>query len=58
MEYLYDELDEIALSYAVTIHKSPGSEYPCVVLPIHTQHYMMLQRKLLYTGTSPEAASW
>ncbi len=50
VEYLYDEFDEITLSYAVTIHKSQGSEYPCVVMPIHTQHYMMLQRNLLYTG--------
>ncbi|MCL2001727.1 MAG: ATP-dependent RecD-like DNA helicase, partial [Planctomycetes bacterium] len=41
---------ELTLSYAVTIHKSQGSEYPCVVIPIHTQHYMMLQRNLLYTG--------
>ena len=48
--YLYDEFDEVTLSYAVTIHKSQGSEYPCVVLPIHTQHYMMLQRNLVYTG--------
>ncbi len=48
--YLYDEFDEVTLSYAVTVHKSQGSEYPCVVLPIHTQHYMMLQRNLLYTG--------
>jgi len=48
--YLYDEFDEVTLSYAVTIHKSQGSEYPCVVIPIHTQHYMMLQRNLLYTG--------
>jgi exodeoxyribonuclease V alpha subunit len=48
--YQYDEFDELTLSYAVTIHKSQGSEYPCVVMPIHTQHYMMLQRNLLYTG--------
>lgn len=48
--YLYDEFDELTLSYAVTIHKSQGSEYPCVVIPVHTQHYMMLQRNLLYTG--------
>lgn len=50
VEYYYDEFDEITLSYAVTIHKSQGSEYPCVVIPIHTQHYTMLQRNLLYTG--------
>jgi len=44
------ELDERVLSYAVTIHKSQGSEYPCVVIPFHTQHYPMMQRNLLYTG--------
>ncbi|MDR2391490.1 MAG: ATP-dependent RecD-like DNA helicase [Planctomycetota bacterium] len=48
--YQYDEFDELELSYAVTIHKSQGSEYPCVVMPLHTQHYMMLRRNLLYTG--------
>ena len=48
--YQVQELDEIALAYATTIHKSQGSEYPCVVMPIHTQHYVMLQRNLLYTG--------
>jgi len=40
----------LILSYAVTIHKSQGSEYPCVVIPIHNQHYMLLQRNLLYTA--------
>lgn len=44
------DLDELALSYACSIHKSQGSEYPCVVLPLHTQHYVMLQRNLLYTA--------
>jgi len=44
------DLDELVLAYACSIHKSQGSEYPCVVLPVHTQHYMMLQRNLLYTG--------
>jgi exodeoxyribonuclease V alpha subunit len=48
--YSYDELDELALSYAITVHKSQGSEYPCVVIPVHTQHYIMLQRNLLYTA--------
>lgn len=46
------ELDELMPSYAVTIHKSQGSEYPCVVIPIHTQHYIMLQRNLLYTAVT------
>ncbi len=51
-EVTYDasELDELVLSYACSIHKSQGSEYPCVVMPLHTQHYVMLQRNLLYTG--------
>jgi len=44
------DLDELVLAYACSIHKARGSEYPCVVLPIHTQHYVMLQRNLLYTG--------
>jgi exodeoxyribonuclease V alpha subunit len=48
--YDYDELDEVALAYAMTIHKAQGSEYPAVVMPLHTQHYLMLQRNLLYTG--------
>jgi exodeoxyribonuclease V alpha subunit len=43
-------LDELSLAYACSIHKSQGSEYPCVVMPIHTQHYVMLRRNLLYTG--------
>jgi exodeoxyribonuclease V alpha subunit len=44
------DLDELVLAYACSIHKAQGSEYPCVVLPLHTQHYVMLQRNLLYTG--------
>ena len=48
--YDFQELDELTPAYAVTVHKSQGSEYPCVVLPLHTQHYVMLQRNLLYTG--------
>lgn len=50
--YGFNELDELTLSYAVTIHKSQGSEYPCVLIPLHTQHYMMLQRNLLYTAVT------
>jgi exodeoxyribonuclease V alpha subunit len=50
VEYQFGELDEIALAYAVSIHKSQGSEYPAVVIPIMMQHYMMLRRNLLYTG--------
>jgi exodeoxyribonuclease V alpha subunit len=48
--YDFDELDELALAYALTIHKSQGSEYPAVIIPLHTQHFLMLQRNLLYTG--------
>jgi exodeoxyribonuclease V alpha subunit len=50
VNYDFGELDELALAYALTIHKSQGSEYPAVVIPLHTQHYLMLQRNLLYTG--------
>lgn len=48
--YEYSELDEIVHAYAVSVHKSQGSEYPVVVIPILTQHYMLLQRNLIYTG--------
>jgi exodeoxyribonuclease V alpha subunit len=50
--YDFPQLDELALAYACTIHKSQGSEYPCVVVPIHTQHHVMLQRNLLYTAVT------
>ncbi|MBN9120695.1 MAG: AAA family ATPase [Planctomycetes bacterium] len=50
VEYEFPDLDELQLSYACTIHKSQGSEYPAVVIPVHTQHFVMLQRNLLYTG--------
>ena len=48
--YPFTDLDELTLSYACSIHKSQGSEYPAVVIAIHTQHYMLLQRNLLYTA--------
>ena len=44
------DLDEISLAYAISVHKSQGSEYPAVVMPVTTQHYILLQRNLLYTG--------
>jgi exodeoxyribonuclease V alpha subunit len=46
----FGELDEISLAYAVTVHKSQGSEFPAVVIPLATQQYMLLQRNLIYTG--------
>lgn len=48
--YDFADSDELALAYALSIHKSQGSEYPVVVLPLSLQHYLMLQRNLLYTG--------
>jgi exodeoxyribonuclease V alpha subunit len=48
--YGFGELDELVLAYATTIHKSQGSEYPAVVIPVFTQHYTMLARNLIYTG--------
>jgi exodeoxyribonuclease V alpha subunit len=50
--YDYSDLDELVHAYAVSIHKSQGSEYPAVVIPILTQHYVLLQRNLLYTGVT------
>ena len=47
---LKPQLDEIALAYAITIHKSQGSEFPAVVIPLAMQQYMLLQRNLVYTG--------
>jgi exodeoxyribonuclease V alpha subunit len=52
IEYEADEWDEISLAYATSIHKSQGSEYPAVILPLHTSHYMMLYRSLLYTAVT------
>lgn len=52
VEYELSELDALTLAYAATIHKSQGSEYPAVVIPVLTQHYAMLQRNLLYTGVT------
>jgi len=48
--YDYKDLDEIVLAYAVSVHKAQGSEYPVVVMPVHTQHFILLQRNLLYTA--------
>ena len=50
VSYHYSELDEMILAYAVTVHKSQGSEYRAVIIPLSTQHYVMLRRNLLYTA--------
>ena len=52
VEYDFNELDEIALAYATSIHKAQGSEYPVVVIPMSMQHYMLLERNLLYTAVT------
>jgi exodeoxyribonuclease V alpha subunit len=52
LTYGFGELDELVPAYAATIHKSQGSEYPAVIIPVLTQHYPMLQRNLLYTGVT------
>lgn len=52
VEYSDTDLNELALAYAVTIHKSQGSEYPIVIIPLHTTNYGMLERHLVYTGFS------
>ena len=48
--YDFSELDDVVLAYAISVHKSQGSEFPAVVMPIITQHYVMLQRNLIYTA--------
>ncbi len=50
VEYDFSELNELVLAYAITVHKSQGSEYPAVIIPLLTQHYLLLQRNLLYTA--------
>jgi exodeoxyribonuclease V alpha subunit len=52
VDYAFDELDELAHAYAVTIHRSQGSEYPAVVIPLTVGSRLMLQRNLLYTGVT------
>ncbi len=53
-DVLYDftDLDEIVLAYAISVHKSQGSEYPAVIIPILMQHYLLLQRNLIYTAVT------
>lgn len=50
--YPYDQMDQLQLAYAMTIHKAQGSEYQAVVMPVHTTHFVMLRRNLLYTGVT------
>ena len=52
VKYDYSELDEITLAYAISVHKAQGSEYPAIVLPIFIQHYVLLQRNLIYTAVT------
>ena len=55
VDYDFSELGEISLAYAISVHKSQGSEYPAVVVPIMTQHFVLLQRNLLYTAITRAA---
>jgi exodeoxyribonuclease V alpha subunit len=52
VSYDFSEFDEVVLAYAISVHKSQGSEYPAVILPVSTQHFLLLQRNLIYTGMS------
>jgi exodeoxyribonuclease V alpha subunit len=52
IDYEYSDLEEIVLAYAVSVHKSQGSEYPAIIIPILTQHYILLQRNLIYTAVT------
>ena len=49
-EYRFEELGDLVPAYAITVHRSQGSEYPCVVVPVTTDHFMMLRRSLVYTA--------
>ena len=52
VRYDWSEADELGLAYAISVHKAQGSEYPVVVIPVMTTHYMLLQRPLLYTAVT------
>jgi exodeoxyribonuclease V alpha subunit len=52
VRYEFSDVDQLVLAYAVTVHKSQGSEFPVIVMPIITAHYLMLQRNLLYTAVT------
>ena len=53
--YGFDDLDEVGLAYASTVHKAQGSEYPAVVMPMLSEHFLLLQRNILYTGVTRAA---
>jgi len=52
VDYEFSELDELVHAYAISVHKAQGAEYPAVVIPVVTQHYMLLQRNLIYTAVT------
>jgi exodeoxyribonuclease V alpha subunit len=52
VEYQFSELEELVLAYATSVHKYQGSECPCIVIPIHTSHFKLLHRNLLYTAVT------
>ena len=52
VKYDFTDLDQLTLAYAITIHKSQGSEYPVVIIPLLMQHYVMLKRNLIYTAVT------
>jgi len=52
VKYDWSDVDELTHAYCISVHRAQGSEYPCIVMPVMTQHYMMLQRNLLYTGVT------
>ena len=58
VEYEFERTGRAVLAYATSIHKCRGAEYPAVVIPLHTQHFMMLQRNLLYTGITRGQSWW
>ena len=52
VEYTFTELDDLVPAYAISVHKSQGSEFRCVIMPVSTQHYIMLKRNLIYTAVT------
>ena len=58
VDYEFTQLDELELAYAITVHKAQGSEYPIVVMPVLMNHYVMLQRNLIYTGIREQRKYW